>query len=190
MPKEQICRKYVLTETGLWPRNCNENPEIDLCKAKLLCLQSYMNDISKSNVSVLSESDSASVNPDQTKNSIPIKKGEKDIENKGQQIPVVVTDRSQSYTCCITVLEKQTTMNNSCNVSDKRQQTHPTTSEKSTYVIGTSLIHGLCSQLHQIGTQATCYTHPGCLIPDIRGRTVGCSRQIWRSLQIWRSSPN
>ena len=147
--------------------NCNENPEIDLCKAILLSLQSYMNDISKSNASALSESDSASVNPDERKNSIPIKNGEKDIEIKGHQIPVVVTDRSQSYA---TVLEKQTTEDNSCNVSDKRQQTLPTTSEKSTYVIGTSLIRGLSNQLRQIGTQATCYTYPGCLIPDIRGR--------------------
>ena len=147
--------------------NCNENPEIDLCKAKLLSLQSYMNGISKSIAPALSESDSASVNPDERKKSIPIKNGEKDIEIKGQQISVIVTDRSRSYA---TVLEKHTTEDNSWNISDKHQQTLPTTPEKSTYVIVTSLIRGLGNQLRQIGTQATCYTYPGCLIPDIRGR--------------------
>ena len=60
-------------------------------------------------------------------------------------------------------MDKHTTDDNSCNVSDKRQQTLPSNSEKGTYVIGTSLVRGF-------GTQATCYTYPGCLIPDIRGR--------------------
>ena len=126
-----------------------------------------MNNTSKSIASALSESDSASDNPDERKKSIPIKNGVKDIEIKGQHIPVVVTDRSQRYA---TVLEKHTTEDNSCNVSDKRQQTLPTPSEKSTSVIGTSLMRGLSNQLRQIRTQATCYTYPGCLIPDIRGR--------------------